>query len=162
MESHSRASFLIPQNQTSNKFFGNLANRYALFNKSEEKEYDEESSESCYDEEIEELHCKNLDPALAKLMGIQIEEQKTTDWIPPSKSGLDNSKEIIPSNYFKNNNKGFKSDLIEDDFDYFQIIKENILNYKPLTQKQLEYIKKQSNEHKFELIELYNSIFTRF
>ena len=120
-----------------------------------------EDSESDYDsepkyredreEEYEELTCKNLDPALAKLMGIIIEEQKESNWKPPSKSGLDNSERIISSNYFTNTNNNF-------DVDYFKTIKDNIINYKKLTEAQLEYIKKLNNEQKFELIQLYDRI----
>ena len=128
-----------------------------------DSEYDE-SSESDYDydydydyddcaqpkyrgdqEEYEELHCKNLDPALAKLMGIMIEEQKETNWKPPAKSGLDNSERIISISSSKS-----------VDVDFFNTIKENIINYKKLTDKQLEYIKNLNNEQKFELIQLYN------
>jgi len=112
-------------------------------------DYDE-SSESEYDEEeYDEILCKNLDPALAKLMGIIIEEQKETDWKPPSKPGLDNSKEIISSFYLTNK-------IL--DVDYFTIIKDNIINYKKLTDTQLEYIKNLNNEKKFELIQLYDNI----
>ena len=56
---------------------------------------DSSESESEQEEEYGDIQCKNLDPALAKLMGILIEEQKEIDWKPPLKSGLDNSKEIV-------------------------------------------------------------------
>ena len=118
-------------------------------NESTESEYEDESeSES----ESEGLRCKNMDPALAKLMGIIIEsQQEETDWIPPSKSGLDNSKEIISCNYFKN-----RETL--DDIDFFKVIKDDIINYKTLTDRQLHYIKNINNEEKFELIEIYNKL----
>jgi hypothetical protein len=113
--------------------------------------YYEESSESDYEQETGNLTCKNLDPALAKLMGIIIEEQTEIDWKPPLKSGLDNSKEIFSSIYLQN-----KHSISE--IDYFKIIKEDILNYKTLTKEQLEYIKTLTNEEKFELIQVYNKI----
>lgn len=141
--------------------------------------YYEESSESDYEQETENLTCKNLDPALAKLMGIMIEEQIETDWKPPLKSGLDNSKEIFSSIYLKNkhsitpfNIKNAESnvafslknrDEVGDlnvkrcnEIDYFKVIKEDIVNYKTLTKEQLEYIKTMTNEEKFELIQIYN------
>lgn len=119
------------------------------YQESSESEYDE-SSESEY-EEKGELRCKNIDPSLAKLMGIIVEEQSKSDWKPPTKSGLDNSKEIISSTYLKNKN-------IMDDIDLFGIIKDDILNYKTLSIEQLEYIKNLNNEDKFELIQTYNKI----
>ena len=112
----------------------------------DEYEYSTES-ENEYEEkdDIQEFQCKNMDPALAKLMGIIIEEQKfKTDWKPPSKSGLDNSEKIISFNK-----------VMKDD-DVFEIIKDDITKYKRLTDKQLEYIKTLDNDKKFELIEIYN------
>ena len=119
-------------------------------------EYYEESSEgdsgSDYENDHHEFQCKNIDPALAKLMGIIIKEQsETTDWKPPSKSGLDNSEEIVPSMYFQNKN-------VVNDIDFFKIIKHNIINYKTLTDRQLEYIKNLNNAEKYELIEIYNKL----
>lgn len=116
----------------------------------DDDDYDE-SSESDYEDEQEskeELQCKNLDPALAKLMGIMIEEQKVTDWKPPLKPGLDNSKEIFSSGYLKT----------KDDIDEFKIIKDQIIHFRKLTDKQLDYIKNLNNEQKFELIQIYNKV----
>jgi hypothetical protein len=85
-------------------------------------------------------------------MDIIIEEQhKVTDWIPPTHSGLDNSKEIISSSYFRNDNN-------INTIDFFQVIKDDILNNRTLTERQLNYIKNLDNEDKFELIEIYNKI----
>ena len=115
---------------------------------SESGEEEEEEEE----EIIGELRCRNMDPALAKLMGIIIEEQQISDWVPPSKSGLDNSKEIVSSSYF--NNKGVSL----NDVDFFKVIKDDIINYKTLSDRQLNYIKNLNNEEKFELIKIYNRI----
>jgi hypothetical protein len=116
-------------------------------------DYDsEDSSESNYETEPEELQCKNLDPALAKLMGIIIEEQKEINWRPPVKPGLDNSEKIISNDYLKRNG------LLVNDNDYFKVIKDNIVNYRTLSDKQLEYIKNLNNDQKFELIQIYNVI----
>jgi hypothetical protein len=111
-------------------------------------DYDE-SSESEYEEDDEEIKCKNLDPVLAKLMGLIIEEQKEITWKPPMKPGLDNSEKIISSIYLNNSNY---------DIDFFKVIKDDIINYKKLTERQLEYIKNLNNEEKFELIQLYDKM----
>jgi hypothetical protein len=85
-------------------------------------------------------------------MGIIIKEQsEIIDWKPPSKSGLDNSEEIVPSMYFQNKN-------VVNDINFFNVIKNNIINYKTLSERQLEYIKNLNNEEKYELIEIYNKL----
>ena len=121
---------------------------YPSDNKERESDYEYSSeSENEYEEkyDIQEFQCKNMDPALAKIMGIIIEEQKfKTDWKPPSKSGLDNSEKII----------SFNSNMKEADF--FELIKDDITKYKRLSDKQLDYIKTLDNDKKFELIEIYN------
>jgi len=123
-----------------------------MSNKQPKNYHNEESSES-EDEEYnnDELHCKNMDPALAKLMGIIMEEQNGLDWKPPSKSGLDNSDKIISSTYFT------KKDLLHN-VDYLNVIKDDILSYKTLSERQLEYIKNLNNEDKFEVIQTYNKV----
>ena len=136
-------------------YFYNKNEQIYVSNNSNEDDI-EDSGSSGYEEEEEEedeLHCKNLDPALAKLMGIVIEEQKNIDWKPPMKSGLDNSEKIISNHYFSNHiTNENKTDY------YFMVIKEDITNYKTLSNKQLEYINYLTNEQKFELIQIYNKI----
>ena len=107
-----------------------------------------ESDDSSYysedDSDEQNFYCTNMDPALAKLMGIIITEQTPTDnnvWLPPSKSGLGNSDKIIKTENL-----------------YFQDIKTSIIQHNPLTEKQLEYIKNTTAEEKIELIEIYNKI----
>lgn len=120
---------------------------YSSDSKVGDSDYDSSESEDDYEEkhDSQEFQCKNMDPALAKLMGIIIEEQKfETDWKPPSKSGLDNSEKIISFNKAK------------EDSDYFEMIKDDISKYKKLSDKQLDYIKSLDNDKKFELIEIYN------
>ena len=106
---------------------------------------DDDSSYYSEDEKDEkDFYCTNMDPALAKLMGIIITEQETNNnnvWVPPSKSGLGNSDKII-----KTQNS------------YFEDIKNSIIQHNPLTEKQLEYIKNTTAEEKIELIEIYNNI----
>lgn len=108
---------------------------------------DSDSDSNDYSEEAiedDELHCKNIDPGLAKLMGIIIEEkvnsQNVGEWIPPTFSGLLNSTEIIPK----------KENIM------FNKIKEDVLCYKTLSPSQLEYIKNMNNDQKYEMIQIYN------
>lgn len=93
-------------------------------------------------EEKEELLCRNIDPVLAKLMGITIEEQKEIDWKPPEKSGLTNSERIIPNHETHD----------------FKNIKNTILDYKPLSEKQIDYIKYLDKEETIELIQTYDKV----
>jgi hypothetical protein len=124
-------------------------------------EESESESESEYESEYDDddtIRCKNLDPALAKLMGMIVEEQKNIDWTPPATSGLDNSKEIVSSMYFRPIRIEKSQRFENNDIDYFAIIKRDILDYKPLSKEQLEYIQNLNNENKFELIQLYNKL----
>ena len=60
------------------------------------EEYDEEDGESEEDDESEEDNIEdrimaNIDPNLARLLGIEVKEETKSDWVPPSFSGLHNS-----------------------------------------------------------------------
>lgn len=110
-----------------------------IFDNDSEDESDDESATDSDGNDNSELFCKNMDPALAKLMGIIIEEQKMSDWTPPTKSGLDNSEAIVSSAYLK-----------------IKVLERDILNHKTLNEKQLEYIKTLNNEDKLEIIHVYN------
>ena len=70
---------------------------------------------------------------------------------PPKQHGLENADVIIPSHYeiHKHPSKIFN-------IDYFEIIKDDIRNYRELNKYQLEYIKEINDECKYELIELFN------
>ena len=59
-----------------------------------DSEYSDSDCDTISEIGDDELACKNMDPALAKIMGIIVEETKT-DWTPPSHSGLNNSEKII-------------------------------------------------------------------
>jgi hypothetical protein len=104
-----------------------------------------------------EFKCTNMDPALAKIMGIFIQEQveEKSDWKPPLHSGLSNSERII-----KNEEK--KCDMIEcktqDKSDIFESIKNKIRNFDKLLQNEIDYMKTFSNQQKLELIRIYNNI----
>ena len=70
---------------------------------------------------------------------------------PPTETGLENCNCIIPSYYHlhKHPSKIFT-------IDYFEIIKDDIRNYRPLNKYQLEYIKHLSHENKDELLTIFN------
>ncbi len=67
---------------------------------SEEEESQEEESEE--EDDIEGRIMANIDPNLARLLGIEVQEETKSDWIPPSFSGLHNSqRNSIYDNIYK-------------------------------------------------------------
>ncbi len=63
----------------------------------EDEDYDDESEEESEEEseddnDIEERIMANIDPNLARLLGMDIKEEIKSDWVPPSFSGLHNSQ----------------------------------------------------------------------
>jgi hypothetical protein len=69
-------------------------------NASEEEESEEEYSEE--EDDIEGRIMANIDPNLARLLGIEVEQETKSDWIPPSFSGLHNSqRNSIYDNIYK-------------------------------------------------------------
>lgn len=101
------------------------------------------------------IMCKNMDPSLKKILGIidEYESQEKIDWVAPSKSGLENSEPIIPKYFTKYKNTELP-ELIT--INYYQIIKDDIRNYRKLNTYQIEYIKKLEHEKKNELFDIYN------
>ena len=92
------------------------------------------------------FHCKNMNPELAKICGIKswkLPNYKSNNWIAPEFHGLDNSNRIIPEYYFTNHD--YKKIF---DFDYFNMILDDIKNLRPLSEHQMEYIKGISDEKK--------------
>ncbi len=58
-------------------------------------EHDELSSDESVNSDTN-FNCTNVDPNLAKLLGLPVNESLyKTDWKPPLRPGLDNSKKII-------------------------------------------------------------------
>ena len=128
---------------------------YESKNNSDYEEYSDDEEYSDYEEYGEgkgddhQISCMNMDPALAKLMGVIIEEQSTTShntWTPPQYSGLSNSEAIINNNAYQDSNTEFTQ------------IKNKIRNSDKLTKYELEKIKQFSNDEKQQIIELYNNI----
>ena len=118
------------------------------------RDYEEYEDYDDYDDYIEgkdddhQISCMNMDPLLAKLMGIIIEEQSINShdtWTPPQHSGLSNSESII--------NNESQTITVE-----FTQIKNKIRNSDKLTKDELEKIKHFSNDEKQQIIELYNNI----
>jgi len=67
---------------------------------------------------------------------------------PPEKHGLSNSFRIIPEYYQK---EGRLTHV-----DFFEIIKDDIRNLRPLNKYQMKYIKQMNSEDKMMVIELFN------
>jgi hypothetical protein len=94
------------------------------------------------------FRCKNIDPSLAKLMNMIIEETPIkNNWIPPKSSGLNNSEPIIriEKKHLEKNEKNI----------YFEDIKNDIKYFKKLDDNQLKYIKNLDDDQKFEIIQIY-------
>ena len=66
------------------------------------------------------------------------------DWVPPKTHGLGNSFTILQQTYIRKIQRGEK-------VDYFEILKDDVRNMRPLTEHQMEYVK---NREKWELIEI--------
>jgi hypothetical protein len=85
-----------------------------------------------------------------RLINQKYDNNKITDekCTPPEKHGLSNSFCIIPAYYQKNGNLTH--------INFFEIIKDDIRNLRPLNKYQLEYIKQMNSEDKTALIEIFN------
>ena len=124
---------------------------------SSDDEYYYDSSDTEDISDNDEIKCTNMDPALAKIMGIFIQEQtkEKSDWKPPLHSGMSNSERII-----KNEEK--KDDIIEyttqGKNDIFESIKCKIRNFDKLLQSEIDHMKAFSSQHKLEIICIYNNI----
>jgi len=70
----------------------------------------------------------------------------------PKESGLSNCNVIIPSYY---NLHKYPSKALN--VDYYEIIKDDIRNFRVLNEYQLKYIKDLSHHYKNELFDIYNS-----
>ena len=75
------------------------------------------------------------------------------DWEPPKSHGLRNSDAIIPSYYFNKSLMHLNSNNLID-LKYLTIVRDDIRNYRKLTQHQVDYICKLDNENKDELLKL--------
>ena len=118
--------------------------KYADENKSEYK--NEYKNEDDYNFET------NVNRSLSRILGIDdIKEFVNGDYEPPKEHGLSNCNVIIPSYYNLHKNPSKITQL-----DYFEIIKDDIRNYRALNEYQLKYIKELSHECKNELFDIFN------
>jgi hypothetical protein len=109
------------------------------------------SSSSSSDEEnyvFKAKICKRLSREL-KLPELDFDVMGTYD--PPSEHGLINSNVIIPSYYklHEDPSKIFNKN-------YYDMIKDDIRNYRTLNEYQLKYIKDLDHEDKNELFDIFN------
>ncbi len=110
---------------------------YSDQSESEEEYYYE--SDSGDDDKI---ICTNMDPQLAKLLGITVHtEQTQVQWTPPSSYGLSNSNRIINSN----------------SNEIFEQIKTCVRMNQCLNDEQLDYIKHIDKDKLCEIIFIYNT-----
>ena len=111
---------------------------------SESSEYSFNSyndEESKYNEEYK-FECTNLDPSLARLVGLDIKDKSVeNNWIPPKFSGLDNSSKIQNGKFI--------------DFDS---ITTKITRKQKLSQEELIFLESVSEYKKNIIIQLYNSV----
>jgi len=98
--------------------------------------------------------CKRLSKELG-LEEIIIDDK--IDCTVPEIHGLSNSDIIIPSYYQLHKHP---SKILS--IDYYEIIKDDIKNIRPLNKYQLEYIKELSDEKKNELIDIFNDCIKTF
>lgn len=97
----------------------------------------------------------NVNKSLANILGLNVFHETNQEdpfvWEPPKQNGLTNCDYIIPKYYHETTN--YQKIL---DIDYYEMIKDDIKNYRKLNKYQLNYIKDLSNEQKLELITIFN------
>jgi hypothetical protein len=73
----------------------------------------------------------------------ELSQEDGNEWTAPSKPGLENCDEIIPSYYHFHKHPSKIMDI-----DYFEIIKDDVRNYRVLNHRQLLYINNLTHEEK--------------
>ena len=104
------------------------------------------------------LFTTNVNKPLSKILGIEdFKEFEITNYEPPKENGLSNCNIIIPSYYnlHKSPSKIFN-------IDYYEMIKDDIKNFRILNEYQIKYIKELPNEYKNEVFDLYNNCIKLF
>jgi len=120
-----------------------------------DSDYDSNYGVICDDSEkyvIKTRVCKRLSRELG-LEEIKIDETAMVSYEPPKEHGLVNSDVIIPSYYGL-----YKNPMKFLNFDYLKMIEDNIRNYRPLSERELEYIKNLDHENKNKLFDIYNDM----
>lgn len=104
-----------------------------------------ESDCSDYDDDnMDSFNCTNMDPSLAKLMGVIIKEEtdnNVIDWKPPSFSGLTNSNNLVSANKIE-----------------FEDVTYKIKNCIKLNKEELDFITQLPSDKKQIIIEIYNNL----
>lgn len=104
-------------------------------------------------EEDEYVIHANVNKKLSKELNLsELIFDEPPDYNPPAEPGLANSNVIIPGYYHLHNNPSKIMSI-----NYYEIIKDDIRNLRPLNKYQLEFVKNLSDEQKNELFELFNS-----
>lgn len=78
------------------------------------------------------------------------ESSKSIEWEPPKTYGLQNSRPILQRTYIERMMNGIP-------IDYFEILKDDLRNIRPLTKAQMEYVKNLNTEKMIEIIEILNN-----
>ena len=102
-------------------------------------------------DEFYTLSTKNISKNLAELLQIPAihydHDENLHEWKQPDEYGLSNSKRIIPSYYIQNT-----KNILE--IDYYEIIKDDIRNFRRLNKYQLAYVKTLDHMYKDEIIHI--------
>lgn len=78
-------------------------------------------------------------------------KEEPTEWKPPKTYGLNNSRPILQRTYIERMKNG-------EPIDYFEILKDDLRNIRPLTRHQMDYVKKLNPEEIIEIIDLLNNV----
>ena len=98
----------------------------------------------------------NVCKRLSKVLNIdKMKFEDGSNYEPPKEHGLTNCNVIIPQYYHLH--KDFSKVF---DIDYYNMIKDDIRNMRPLNEYQIKYMKELPDEYKNELFDLFNDCFT--
>lgn len=119
---------------------------------------DENSDENSSENGDESYKFKaQLCTRLSKELGLEDIQFQNADWDPPKTHGLSNSDVIIPVYYHLHKHP---SKILK--IDYYEIIKDDIRNFRSLNEYQMDYIKDLSSEYKNELLDIFNDCVKKF
>lgn len=124
-----------------------------IIKKISESSENSENSDLTSQIDVDELFCKNISEKLVRKLKIKKYNHFDTDcdWEPPKEPGLSNSFNIIPVESVKKS----KDQLLQD-LNFFNIIKNDISNFRSLNKYQIEYFNHLNRYELIELLNLYN------
>lgn len=76
---------------------------------------------------------------------------RTCEWVPPDTHGLQNSPQILQQCYVRQIQRG-------ENVNYFEVLKDDVRNMRPLTKHQMEYIKNLEKLDLIEIIEILDAV----